>query len=253
MTRSARDGTGPPQYTDRNTPPHSFHTRFCCGARRREQLARQRKGIEDRLPPGRTAGLGHDRGDHIGKLGETGAFTRSAWLSSEMMRRRTPAHPRPNSLLKDRRCDRPSAPDAVLEGAAGPVPDIPFVEAQHDLLGGATLGGDGVGDGDHPLDKGVNEVGAREEGRRIVFLVVQVGVQARSTRRGRRCARAPSPPSAKGRHRSVPRSRRRRVRSSGPTQLHRLRRFGGDAAVFLRGFRPPSARARPSRCRDTRI
>jgi hypothetical protein len=43
---------------------------------------RQREGMEDRLPPGRAAGLGHDRPDDVDQLRDAGGFTRSALLSS---------------------------------------------------------------------------------------------------------------------------------------------------------------------------
>ena len=79
-------------------------------------------------------------------------------------------------FLQNRRRDWPSGLHPGLVGAARAIPDVPFVEAQHDPLRGPALRGGGVGDGDHLLDEGVDEIGGREEGQPIVFPVVKVGV-----------------------------------------------------------------------------
>ena len=55
-------------------------------------------------------------------------------------------------LLQDVRGDRPSGLDAVLVAAARPVPDVPFVEAQHDALGLPAPRRNQIRDGDDFLD-----------------------------------------------------------------------------------------------------
>ena len=108
-----------------------------------------------------------------------------------------------------------------------------------------------VGDRDHLLDEAVHQIGAGEEGFGVVRVVVEIGVQRDPFDMVEACARARCAPTRRRSAWCGRRSRRRRARSRGRSTSSSSRPRPRCARI-RQASSPPSATARPSRCRGTR-
>jgi hypothetical protein len=118
--------------------------------------------MEDGLPPGRATLLGHDRADDVNELREAGDLDAVAVV-----------HQRDQGAADDQRVfvvvdfldqarrDGPAGLAQIFD-AARLVPDVPFVEGEHDALGRTLARGDRVGDGDGLLDEVVGQLDVAE-------------------------------------------------------------------------------------------
>jgi hypothetical protein len=133
---------------------------------------------EDGLPPCGSAGLRHDRRNHVDKLGKTGGLH-----PVRVVEKRDAGAAEGQRILhgidflKNWRRYRPALLDPVGALAAGTIPDIPFVETQHHALGRTPLGRNRIGDGDHFVDEAVHQIRTGEERRGVFAVIVQVGMQ----------------------------------------------------------------------------
>jgi hypothetical protein len=198
--------------------------------------------MEDRLPPGRAAGLGHDRRDRVDELGEAGdpdAVGVVEQRDAGAAERERVGHR--VDLLEDRRRDRPR-PRERRRPAARPIPDVPLVDAERDPPPGSGAQAGGVGDRRDFVDEAVDQVGARQQRRQVACEVVQVDVQRDVVDVLERVREDGLLPGAEGRHvaarRAADRELERRIE-----QLHHLGRLRGDAAVLVGrlGFHLPRA------------